>query len=172
MRSAGLDCRRMPDATDQKPAPRRRSPQRRLLLGTLGVVVPAAGLPAQSEGNADLDQVPPDLDQTFSSVLQAEAELIQSAAALGVVHSYRQTPKQLLEEFEKLDPQGDIHRHSRGWLRRRRRSSRPRPSPRPPSAISLWPSSTFAIATASRRSTAPSRAEISIRATMFRSARA
>ncbi|HEY1543043.1 MAG TPA: HlyD family secretion protein [Xanthobacteraceae bacterium] len=67
------------------------------------------GLPAQPEGG-DLGQVPPDLDQTFSSVLQAEAELIQSAAQLGVVHSYRQTPEQMLEEFEKSDPQGDIDR--------------------------------------------------------------
>jgi membrane fusion protein (multidrug efflux system) len=51
--------------------------------------------------------VPPDLDQTFSSVLQAQAELIQSASQLGVVHSYNQTPKQMLEEFDK---QGDINR--------------------------------------------------------------
>jgi hypothetical protein len=65
------------------------------------------GLPAQPEGGTDLDQVPADLDQTFSSVLQAEAQLIQSAAELGVVHSYQQTPKQLLEDFEK---QGDIDR--------------------------------------------------------------
>jgi membrane fusion protein (multidrug efflux system) len=68
------------------------------------------GLPAQAEGSTDLGQVPPDLDQTFSSVLEAEAELIQNAAALGVVHSYRQTPKQMLEGFEKSDPQGDIDR--------------------------------------------------------------
>jgi membrane fusion protein (multidrug efflux system) len=52
----------------------------------------------------------PDLDQTFSSVLQAQAELVQSAAELGVVHSYGQMPKQLIEEFEKSDPQGDIDR--------------------------------------------------------------
>jgi len=68
------------------------------------------GLPAQPEGDGDLGQVPPDLDQTFSSVLQAQAELIQSAAELGVVHSYKQTPKQMLEEFEKLDPEGNIDR--------------------------------------------------------------
>jgi membrane fusion protein (multidrug efflux system) len=66
------------------------------------------GLPAQSEDSADLDQVPPDLDQTFSSVLQAQAELIQSAAELGVLHSYNQPPKQMLEEFEKLDPKGGV----------------------------------------------------------------
>jgi membrane fusion protein, multidrug efflux system len=68
------------------------------------------GLEAQPEDGAGLDQVPPDLDQTFSSVLQAQAELIQSAAELGVVHSYNQTPKQMLEEFYKLDPQGDVNR--------------------------------------------------------------
>ncbi|HZC67404.1 MAG TPA: HlyD family secretion protein [Nitrospirales bacterium] len=68
------------------------------------------GLPAQPEGGGDLDQVPPDLDQTFSSVLQAQAELFQSAAELGVVHSFNQTPKQMLEEFEKLDPEGNIDR--------------------------------------------------------------
>ena len=67
------------------------------------------GLPAQPEGG-DLSQVPPDLDQTFSSVLQAQAELIQSAAELGVVHSYNQTPKHMIEEFEKLDPEGNIDR--------------------------------------------------------------
>src|SRR6202043_4232047 len=59
------------------------------------------GLQTQPEDSADLDQVPLDLDQTFSSVLQAQAELIQTAAELGVVHSYNQTPKQMLEEFEK-----------------------------------------------------------------------
>jgi membrane fusion protein, multidrug efflux system len=68
------------------------------------------GLPAQPEGDGDLGQVPPDLDQTFSSVLQAQAELIQSAAELGVVRSYNQTPKQMLEKFEKLDPEGNIDR--------------------------------------------------------------
>jgi membrane fusion protein (multidrug efflux system) len=65
------------------------------------------GLQAQPEDSADLDQVPPDLDQTFSAVLQAQADLIQTAAELGVLHSYNQTPKQMLEEFEK---QGDINR--------------------------------------------------------------
>jgi membrane fusion protein (multidrug efflux system) len=68
------------------------------------------GLQALPEDSADLDQVPPDLDQTFSSVLQAQAALIQTAAELGVLHSYNQTPKQMIEEFEKLDPKGDINR--------------------------------------------------------------
>jgi len=68
------------------------------------------GLQAEPEDSADLDRVPLDLDQTFSSVLQAQAELIQTAAELGVLHSYNQTPKQMIEEFQKLDPKGDINR--------------------------------------------------------------
>jgi len=68
------------------------------------------GLQAQPEDSGSLDQVPPDLDQTFSAVLQAQAELIQTAAELGVLHSYNQSPKQMIEEFERLDPQGDINR--------------------------------------------------------------
>ena len=68
------------------------------------------GLQALPEDSANLEQVPPDLDQTFSSVLQAQAGLIQTAAELGVIHSYDQTPKQMVDEFEKLDPKGDINR--------------------------------------------------------------
>jgi membrane fusion protein, multidrug efflux system len=63
------------------------------------------GLPPQPDGG-DLGQVPPDLDQTFSSVLQAQAGVIQSAAQLGVIHSFEETPKQMLEAFEK---EGDIN---------------------------------------------------------------
>ncbi len=63
------------------------------------------GLPAQPANGGDLGQVPPDLDETFSSVLQAQADLIQSAAQLGVAHSFNQGPKAMLEQFEKL---GDI----------------------------------------------------------------
>ena len=93
--------------------------QAALLIAQAGVVQALAdvnqirvslGQQAQPEDSEDLDQVPPDLDQTFSLVLQAQAELIQTAAELGVLHSYNQTPKQMLEEFEKLDPEGDINR--------------------------------------------------------------
>jgi membrane fusion protein (multidrug efflux system) len=63
------------------------------------------GLRAQPEKAEDLGAVPPDLDETFSAVLQAQSELIQSAAELGVVHSFSETPKRMLEAFEK---QGDI----------------------------------------------------------------
>jgi membrane fusion protein, multidrug efflux system len=66
------------------------------------------GLAAQPE-SGDLAEVPPDLDQTFSSVLEAQAALIQTAAQLGVIHSYEQSPKQMVAQFEKQD-QGDIDR--------------------------------------------------------------
>jgi membrane fusion protein, multidrug efflux system len=66
------------------------------------------GLPSQPE-SGDLGEVPPDLDQTFSSVREAQAALIQTAAELGVPHSYEQLPTQMVEEFEKRD-QGDIDR--------------------------------------------------------------
>jgi membrane fusion protein (multidrug efflux system) len=65
------------------------------------------GLPAQPDGGGDLGQVPPDLDETFSSVLAAQAALIQSAAQLGIVHSFDQGPKAMLDQFEK---RGDIDR--------------------------------------------------------------
>jgi membrane fusion protein, multidrug efflux system len=65
------------------------------------------GLPPQPDKGDDLGQVPPDLDETFSSVLQAQSDLIESAAQLGVVHSYDQTPKQMIQQFEG---EGDIDR--------------------------------------------------------------
>jgi membrane fusion protein, multidrug efflux system len=66
----------------------------------------ALGLPAQPDHGGDLAETPPDLDETFASVLQAQADLIQSAAQLGVIHAFDQSPKAMLEQFEKL---GDIN---------------------------------------------------------------
>jgi membrane fusion protein (multidrug efflux system) len=65
----------------------------------------ALGLLLQPDGGGDLGQVPPDLDETFSAVLEAQAGLIQSAAQLGVVHSFGQGPKAMLDQFYKL---GDV----------------------------------------------------------------
>ncbi len=64
------------------------------------------GLPPQADGG-DLSQVPLDLDQTFSTVLQAQADLIKSAAQLGVIHSFDETPRQMVGAFEN---EGDINR--------------------------------------------------------------
>ena len=71
----------------------------------------ALGLPAQPPEGASLTDVPADLDQTFSSVRQALGELMQGAAQLGVVaSSYDLTPKQVVEEFYRRDPGGDINK--------------------------------------------------------------
>jgi membrane fusion protein (multidrug efflux system) len=66
------------------------------------------GLPEIPDNGGDLAQAPPDLDQTFSSVLQAQADLIQSSAQLGIIHSFEQTPKQMLDEFMKSAPNGNL----------------------------------------------------------------
>ena len=66
------------------------------------------GLPPQPAEGQDLASVPPDLDQTFSSVRQAQASLIQSAALLGVADSFNKSPRQLVADFYKRDPSGDI----------------------------------------------------------------
>src|ERR1700729_2399537 len=58
------------------------------------------GLPQESD-EADLGRVPPDINQTFSSVLQAQAALIQSAAQLGVIHSFEEGPRRMVGAFEK-----------------------------------------------------------------------
>ncbi len=71
----------------------------------------ALGLPAQVPEGKSLSDVPDDLDQTFSSVRQAQADLLQIAAQLGIVpSSYALTPKQMLDEFYRRDPAGDLDR--------------------------------------------------------------
>jgi membrane fusion protein (multidrug efflux system) len=71
----------------------------------------ALGLQPVPPAGTSLADVPPDLDQTFSSVRQALAELLQSAAQLGIVpSSYNLTPKETIDEFYRRDPQGDINK--------------------------------------------------------------
>jgi membrane fusion protein (multidrug efflux system) len=71
----------------------------------------ALGLPAQAPEGKNLADVPEDLDQTFSSVRQAQADLLQTAAQLGIVpSSYTLSPKQMLDEFYRRDPTGDLDR--------------------------------------------------------------
>ena len=58
------------------------------------------GLPAIPPKGKELTDVPDDLDETFSSVRQAGAQWLESAAELGVVpSSYDLKPKQMIEEF-------------------------------------------------------------------------
>jgi membrane fusion protein, multidrug efflux system len=71
----------------------------------------ALGLPAKPPEGKTLADVPEDLDQTFSSVRQAQSDLRQTAAQLGVFpSSYDLTPKQMLEEFDRRDPGGNMDR--------------------------------------------------------------
>ncbi|MCE0521341.1 MAG: HlyD family secretion protein [Methylacidiphilales bacterium] len=69
----------------------------------------ALGLPQEPPNGKTLDDMPEDLDQVYSSVREALAELIQSGAQLGIVQpSYDLTPKKLVEDFYKRDPSGNI----------------------------------------------------------------
>ena len=71
----------------------------------------ALGLPAQVPEGKSLADVPADLDQSFSSVRQALADLLQTAAQLGVVpSSYNLSPQQVVDEFYRRDPSGDLDR--------------------------------------------------------------
>jgi membrane fusion protein (multidrug efflux system) len=70
----------------------------------------ALGLPAKPEKGDDLTEVRDNLDQTFSTVRQAQANLLQAASQLGISDSFNKSPKQMVEDFYKRDPQGDIDR--------------------------------------------------------------
>jgi membrane fusion protein (multidrug efflux system) len=68
------------------------------------------GLPRKPEHSDDLAEVPADLEQTFSAVKQAQYQLAQTVAQLGVVYSFDLSPQQMLAEFYKRDPEGNIDR--------------------------------------------------------------
>jgi membrane fusion protein (multidrug efflux system) len=67
------------------------------------------GLPRESDPGKSLVDVPQNLAQSFSTVREAASDLMRSAAQLGVIPtSYDLTPKQIVEEFYRRDPGGDI----------------------------------------------------------------
>jgi membrane fusion protein, multidrug efflux system len=66
------------------------------------------GLPRNPPNDDDLTAVPPDLDQHFSAVKEAQFRLAETAAQLGVVQPFKETPAQMLSEFYKRDPSGNI----------------------------------------------------------------
>jgi membrane fusion protein (multidrug efflux system) len=69
------------------------------------------GLPARPPGDKGLTDVPPNLDQDFSSVRQSLGTLLQSAAQFGYFPTrWDSTPKQALADFYKQDPQGNLDR--------------------------------------------------------------
>jgi membrane fusion protein (multidrug efflux system) len=78
----------------------------------------ALGLPAEPPAGQALGEVPANLDQTYSVVRETLADLLQSAAQLGVSpSSYDLTPQQAIEEFYRQDPAGDIDRIYSGLLK-------------------------------------------------------
>jgi membrane fusion protein (multidrug efflux system) len=67
------------------------------------------GLTAQPSKGQELTSVPDDLEQNFSSVRQALAALMESAAQFGYFPTtWNATPKQAVEDFYKQDPKGDL----------------------------------------------------------------
>ena len=69
------------------------------------------GLPPLPEHGQDLTDVPPDLDETFSDVRAAFAELVQTMAQLGVpLAPANATPARAIADFRKLDKDGDLDR--------------------------------------------------------------
>jgi len=68
----------------------------------------ALGLPPNPPNGGDLTAVPPDLDQHFSAIKEAQFRLAETAAQLGVVQPFKQTPAQMLAEFRSRDPSGNI----------------------------------------------------------------
>ena len=69
------------------------------------------GIPPQPPEGKVFTDVPADLDQTYSNVRSALANLRQSVAQLGLpLTSNDSTPKEVLENFRKRDPKGDINR--------------------------------------------------------------
>jgi membrane fusion protein (multidrug efflux system) len=72
------------------------------ILQTIYAIRVGLGLPERPPGGHDLTEVPPDLDQTFSTVRQALSELVQNAAQFGYyTHSWTQTPKEVVAQFYK-----------------------------------------------------------------------
>lgn len=68
----------------------------------------ALGLPEKPAHGDNLSDVPPALDQTYSKVKEAQFRLLQTAAQLGSFHSFQESPDQMLAEFYKRDPSGNI----------------------------------------------------------------
>ena len=67
------------------------------------------GLPERPAHGDELADVPPALNKTYSKVKEAQFRLVQTAAQLGSFHSFEESPKQMLAEFYRRDPFGNIN---------------------------------------------------------------
>jgi membrane fusion protein, multidrug efflux system len=68
----------------------------------------ALGLPQKSAHGNDLSDVPPALDQTYSTVKEAQYRLAQTAAQLGSFHRFDESPQQMLADLYKRYPSGNF----------------------------------------------------------------
>lgn len=69
------------------------------------------GLPTEVASGHELSEVPANLTQTYSAVLQALGELLQSASQFGVMPtSWTASPKETIENFYRQDPEGNLNR--------------------------------------------------------------
>jgi membrane fusion protein (multidrug efflux system) len=64
------------------------------------------GLPPIPGKGETLSTIPKDLDETFSSVKQAQASVMNSAAKLGVIYPFDKSPSEMIKDFLKRDPEG------------------------------------------------------------------
>ncbi len=74
----------------------------------VGMVRAQLGLPSTPKNGNQLSGIPANLDQTYSEVKVAQERLMQTAAELGVFHKFKETPDEMLAEFYKRDPSGNI----------------------------------------------------------------
>jgi membrane fusion protein (multidrug efflux system) len=80
-------------------------------LQTVYAIRVSLGLPAKPAAGHDLTEVPPNLDQDFSTVRQALGELVQSAVQFGYFPAtWTATPKEAIAAFYRQDPKGDLNR--------------------------------------------------------------
>lgn len=68
----------------------------------------ALGLPQKPPHGDNLSDVPPALNQTYSTVKEAQYRLAQTAAQLGSFHRFDETPQQMFADLYKRDPSGNI----------------------------------------------------------------
>jgi membrane fusion protein (multidrug efflux system) len=81
------------------------------IRASLGLATKPVNADDMTKAPAFLAETPDDLDQTFSTVRQAAADLMQTAAPLGVTpSSFDLLPRKILEEFLQRDPEGNIDR--------------------------------------------------------------
>jgi membrane fusion protein, multidrug efflux system len=68
----------------------------------------AFGLPQKSAHGNDLSDVPPALDQTYSTVKEAQYRLAQTAAQLGSFHRFDESPQQMLADLYTRYPSANF----------------------------------------------------------------